>query len=227
MAYMGPLIKCSLVIILVVYTTAVAVSQIPAPVDNDDFELWNDVNVSIPVNDMLDIYLPFALWLYNNGTSFGEGRAGGGLTFKVNKRLSLATYYQLVRTQNSQGVYRNENRYVVRGGVQFPTKHFGLSHRSQFEFRDRSGNYSWRYRPSITIDRKLPDKYGKGLKVFVKDEPFYDSVPGRFSRNRFSAGITKALNKNVSLDLYYLRQDDSVSQPHVVHVAGASWKIKF
>jgi len=72
----------------------------------------------------------------------------------------------------------------------------------------------------------LPEKWIRGLKVYVTDEPFYDSAYDRFSRNRLTFGVNKTLSKKLSVDFYYLRQDDRNSHPAVIHVIGTGWKIK-
>lgn len=195
--------------------------------DDTDFQSWNDLSVTIGLSKKIDLYIPFTLRLANNVRSFGEGKAGAGIVIKPTKRLAITPYYQYIRSRNAAGVYRTENRYLLRGVYKFPTKGFGLSHRSQYEYRDRNGRNSWRYRPSVTIDKPLPEKWIKDAKVFATEEVFYDSAAGRFSRNRLSFGVNKSLSKNLSVDLYYLRQDDSVSHPGTVHAIGTGWKLKF
>lgn len=204
----------------------VSYSQSEPPPDDSDFQSWNDISLTVPLNKKVDLYVPFTLRLAKNINSFSEAKAGAGVVLKLTKRLAVTPFFQYIRSQNSSGVYRTEYRYIVRGVYRFPTSRFGLSHRSQYEYRDRQGRNTWRYRPLITIDKQLPEKFSGGLKVFLTEELFYDSLPGRFSRNRISAGITKTLNKSMSLDLYYLRQDDSFSRPGVVHAVGTGWKIK-
>jgi hypothetical protein len=48
----------------------------------------------------------------------------------------------------------------------------------------------------------------------------------KFSRNRFTAGITKTLTKKLSLDVYYMRQNDGFSRPGDLNVIGTSWKVR-
>ena len=123
-------------------------------------------------------------------------------------------------------MFKRENRLVFYARYRFPIKEFGLSHRSQFEWRIRSPRNSWRYRPSLTFEKDLPKNFIAKAKFYVTEEAFYDSLLDKFSRNRFSFGVTKTLNKKLSLDVYYLRQNDGFSIPGDLNVIGTAWRIK-
>ncbi|MFT3744633.1 MAG: DUF2490 domain-containing protein [Pyrinomonadaceae bacterium] len=198
----------------------------PTPVDDDDIQSWNDISVTIPLNKKVDLYVPVTFRFDENATTLHEGRIGGGLVFKPHKSVSIAPTYLFIQTRNSAGAFRREDRLSLGVTYRFPTKSFGLAHRSQFEFRHRASGNTWRYRPSVTVDKHLPDDWVKGLKLYVTEEPFYDSASGRFSRNRLTLGVNKVLTKKLSVDLYYLRQDDNFSHPGLAHVIGTAWKIK-
>ena len=71
----------------------------------------------------------------------------------------------------------------------------------------------------------MPEHLVKGAKIFVTEEPFYDSASGRFSRNRISGGISKTITKQLILAIYYLRQGDNFGSPGTIHVLGTSWKV--
>ncbi len=216
-------------IALIAMTAQAAVAQTPTPtpVDDDDIQSWNDLSVTVPLNKKVDLYIPVTFRFDKNVTTLHEGRVGGGFIFKPNKSVSIAPAYLFIQTRNSAGVFKREDRLSLGVTYRFPTRSFGLAHRSLIEYRHRASGNTWRYRPSVTVDKHLPDRWVKGLKVYVTEEPFYDSASGRFSRNRLSLGVNKTLTKKLSVDLYYLRQDDNFSHPAVSHVLGTGWKIKF
>ena len=194
--------------------------------DNDDLQSWNDISFTVALNKSVDLYFPITFRFDDNIGRFREGRVGGGAVFKSKKGFTFTPFYTFIRARNSAGIFRTENRVTLRGVYKFPIKTFGLSHRSQFEYRFRPAGNLWRYRPSITIEKELPKSIASGLKLFVTEEPFYESATKRFSRNRLSFGLNKVLTKKLSLDIYYLRQDDNFSHPSLIHVIGTSWKIK-
>ncbi len=194
--------------------------------DREDFQSWNDVQLTAPVTEQVEFFLSGTLRFGKNLTRYNEGRLGGGFVFKPRKDLSFSASYANITARNSSGVFKRENRLVFYGRYRFPTKGFGLSHRSQYEYRMRSPKNSWRYRPSLTFEKEIPDDLIPKAKFFVTEEIFYDSARGKFSRNRFSIGINKTLTKNFSVDFYYLRQNDGFSRPGDLNVIGTSWKIK-
>lgn len=195
--------------------------------DDTDIRSWNDLQVSVPLTKKVDLYTVATIQFRDNLTHHDNSRFTVGAVFKATKQFSIAPFVTFLSVRNSIGKYRYEYRYSLRGVYRFPFKKVGISHRSQFEYRIRPGVNTWRYRPSITIEKPVPERFVKGLKAFITDEPFFDSAAGRFYRNRFSAGVNKELNKNFSVDLYYLLQNDSLQRPGTAHVIGTAWKVKF
>jgi len=135
-------------------------------------------------------------------------------------------FYWHINARNAAGQFRVENRLNLAVTYRFPTKSFGLSHRSTFERRLRAPVNTWRYRAMLTLEKDIPKTIIPAAKWFIADEVFYDSATGRFSRNRFSAGVSKTLTKELSLDLYYTRQNDGFSHPGDLNIVWAAWKIK-
>lgn len=203
-----------------------ASAQITAILDDDDIQSWNDVGVTVGVNKNIDLYFPVTFRFTRDVSRFNEGRIGAGVVIKPSENFSITPIYTFIRVRNSRRVFTTENRLSLAFGYRFPVKRFSLSHRSQFERRFRATGNTWRYRPSITIGKELPENFVPGLKVFATEEPFYDSASQRFSRNRVTFGVNKTLTKNLSLDLYYMRQDDNFSTPGLLHVIGTTWKVK-
>ena len=221
-------LKLCFVVAFLLLTTIAVLAQTPSPTpfDDDDIQSWDDVSLTVPLNKKIDLYVPVTFRFDKNVSVLHEGRIGGGLIFKPHKSVSIAPTYLFIQTRNSAGIFKREDRVILGVIYRFPTKSFGLAHRSLIEYRHRSTGNTWRYRPSVTVDKHLPDDWIKGMKAYVTEEPFYDSVSGRFSRNRLTFGVNKTLTKKLSVDLYYLRQDDNFSHPGLAHVIGTAWKIK-
>ena len=193
--------------------------------DDEDTQSWNDLQVTIPLNKKVDLVLQTTFRIGHNITKLVEGRVGGGISVKLNKAFTVSPAYLYIESRNASGAFRTEHRYSLRGVYKFPTKGFGLSHRSIYEYRVRSSGNTWRYRPSITFEKPLPEKLISKAKFFVTEEPFYVSTTRKFSRNRFSLGVSKTINSHLTLDVYYLRQNDGYSHPGDLNVLGTSWKI--
>jgi hypothetical protein len=193
--------------------------------NDSDFQSWNDLQITVPLTKKLDLYTVTTIQFGGNLTNVDNTRFAAGVTVKPTKRFSITPYLLVLSDRNSNNEFRYEYRFSLRGVYKRQFEHFGLSHRSQLEYRIRPGRNTWRYRPSVTVEKALPERFVRGLKAFVTEEPFYDSASGRFSRNRLSAGVSKKLNEKLSLDIYFLRQGDNFNKPGTVNVLGTAWKL--
>lgn len=197
------------------------------PTDVEGTQSWNDIQFTVPVNKNVDLLLNTTFRFGRNVSTFTEGRVGGGLSVKLNNAFSISPTYLYIESRNSAGAFQTEHRYSLRGTYKFPTKKFGLLHRSTYDYRVLNSGNSWRYRPSLTFEKGLPEKFISKAKVFVTEEIFYVSTTRKFSRNRFSVGINKILSERLSVELYYMRQNDGYSNPGDLNVLGTSWKVHF
>jgi hypothetical protein len=219
LAMMKIFIASVFILISIVCTSAQTVAT-------DDTLSWNDVQFTVPINKQLDFFLQGTFRFGKNITRLNEHRAVFGFVYKPNKTWSFQPSYLNINARNSSGRFRLENRLAMRVSYHFPFKKFDLYHRSLFELRLRNPRNSWRYRPSLTLEKDIKKIIPKA-KIFLTEEVFYDSILEKFSRNRFSVGITKTLSKKLSLDVYYLRQNDGYTRPGDLHVIGTNWKFKF
>ncbi len=194
--------------------------------DDEDIQSWNDLQLTVPMSKKFDFYTTVTMRFGKNVTRLNDGRYAFGFIYKPNKSWTIQPFYWFINVRNSRGQFRHEDRLNLRVGYRFPFKKFGLSHRSTFEYRLRSPENSFRYRPSLTFDRDIPKKIIPKAKFYVTEEVFYDSLLNKFSRNRFTVGITKTLTPKLSLELYYMRQNDGFSRPGDLNVIGTSFKIK-
>jgi hypothetical protein len=126
---------------------------------------------------------------------------------------------------------RNRNAYENRLNLPFTVispKFYGftISDRNLFERRWRKPLNSWRYRNRLQIERTFkPNKFE--FRLFVANEVFYDWNAKDWVRNRFTVGFGKSISKQLSLDVYYLRQNDGRSRPGDLHVIGTGLRIRF
>ena len=217
--------KSSTIFLLLAILIVLSVDGLSQAPDDNDFQSWNDLQVTVGLTKKVDLYTTTTVQFGSDLTNANNTRFSIGVTYKPIKRLSVTPLITFISVRDSHNVFRYEYRYALRGVYKYQFEHFAISHRSQFEYRYRPGTNRWRYRPSITIEKPLPKSFVPGLKVFVTDEPFFDSASGRFSRNRISAGINKSINKKLSLDVYFLHQGDNFSHPASVNVIGTALKL--
>jgi hypothetical protein len=210
-------------LMIIVFCAVLARAQLIT--DDEDIQSWNDIQLSVPLNKLFDFYAAVTLRFGKNVTRLNDGRFAIGVAWKPIKSLTILPFYWNIDARNVRSQFRREHRLGLRTTYRFPTKGFGLIHRSTFEYRMRAVN-SWRYRSMMTFEKPLPENFIPKAKFFVADEVFYDSLLNRFSRNRFSTGITKTLHKNLDVDMYYMRQNDGFTRPGDLHTLWVTWRVK-
>ncbi len=196
-------------------------------IDDEDIQSWNDVQLAVPLNKKVDFFIQGTLRFGNNISQLTDHRIAVGYVLKPTQSIAITPFYWNISTRDARGVFRRENALVLRALYRFPTKGFGLSYRNQYEYRMRRPRKSWRNRSMLTFDKDIPKKFIPKAKFFVQNEVFYESALKKFSRNRFMIGINKTLTKKLSVDVYYMRQNDGFSRLGDLNVLWTTWRIRW
>lgn len=215
---------CLAVVVLLFHSVALAQTTSPSQTDTQS---WNDVQLSVPITKNIDFNILGTLRIGRDLSRPVDERIGSGATFRFGKHLSFAPFYSYIGTQPFRGRRAWEDRLTFPATLRFEAGKFRLSDRNQFErrFRHPGGVWQTRYRNKFQVDHPIGSDRIK-LSLFVSDEVFYDWAVHDWVRNRASIGISKPLTKQISLDVYYLRQNDGRSVPGDIHVIGTTWRIR-
>jgi len=191
-----------------------------------DTQNWNDVFLIVPLSKQVDFVMQGTLRNGRNLHRPVDERLGIGFSFKLGKYLTVVPNYLYIGMQPFEGRRVFEDRLSVLATVRVPVGRFVFSDRNLFERRfRRPGISSTRYRNRLQVEHPIGPPKQK-LSLFVSDEVFYDWSFNAWVRNRAAVGLSKVVNKHLTLDLYYLRQNDSHSVPGDLHVIGSTWRFK-
>lgn len=213
------------VIFIFVFVTANVVVNAQALVDRSDTQNWNDVYLTIPVHGPFDVVLQGTI---RNGRDISrpvDERLGLGFSFRVGKYVTVVPNYLYIGMQPFEGRRIFENRLSLLSVVRFPIGKFTIADRNLLERRIRRPINSTRYRNRLQVEHPIGPKEYK-LSMYVSDEVFYDWTFNQWVRNRAAVGVSKVVNKHLTLELYYMRQNDSHSIPGDLHVIGTAWRFK-
>lgn len=210
--------------ILIIFSLTAVLINAQTTVDEEDFQSWNDVQLTLPLNKQFDFIVTGTLRFGNNVERLVDRRIGAAVNYKVTSWLSLQPIYTNIVTTPRNARRRNENRLSFAATYRFPFKKVTLTDRNMFERRFRSPRNSTRYRKRLQLEVPLKNFYD--TKIFVSDEVFYDWSLERWSRNRFAIGLGKALNKRLTLDVYYMRQNDGTTVPGDLNIIGTTWRVR-
>lgn len=226
-----------LLVFVVLFVTAFPIfSQSTAP--ESDFQVWNETTVTIPLIkskdakgkeiEKLDLFFNGVLRLGNNVQNAADRRIGFGFNYKINKYLTFTPAYLYVAAQpakNGRTDYETRLRFSLTAEKKFTN--FALRDRNMIEHRIRNARSdSTRYRNRFQFLYPIK-KEGKELFTpFVYDEVYYDFTEKEFTRNDFSAGITKKFNKTFSADFFYLFRNTKATTLKYVNAVGVNLKFK-
>lgn len=201
-------------------------------------ELWPEVDVYVPLAEKVRLYFLFAITRAEETKENTEGQFGAHVDYTVNKRLVLRAGYRYVFSLTATDPFR-EHRPIAEQTFRehLPLKIL-LSDRNREEFRIVNGDFSFRYRNRLMLEREFLIS-GRSITPYGAVEVYHDSRFKVWNRNRLTAGVQiqlkKALpllrlvtpRKQVILDVYYTKQNDSRSQPHHLHAIGTALAIHF
>ena len=217
-------VNASFIFIFVFMTASVAGSAQVLP-DRSDTQNWNDVYLTIPVAGPFDVILQGTIRNGRNISRPVDERLGLGFSFRLGKYVTVVPNYLYIGMQPFEGRRIFENRLSLLTAVRFPVGRFTITDRNLFERRIRRPLNSTRYRNRLQIEHPIGPKDYK-LSLYVSDEVFYDWSFDTWVRNRAAIGVSKVFNKHMTVELYYMRQNDSHSIPGDLHVIGTGWRFK-
>lgn len=194
--------------------------QAQTPIPKADTQSWNDVQLTVPLNQKVDFLIQGTVRIGGNLTTAVDERWGFGFNYKAWKYVTLNELYFHREAKPPNGRQEHEDRLTFGATLRVPVKKFTLIDRNWFERRWRSPQVeAWRYRNRIQLEH--PFKIGKAkFTWYVSEEPFYDWSQHDWVRNRFSVGASHVFNKHFTGDLYLMRQNDGRTRPGDVNIIG-------
>jgi hypothetical protein len=201
-------------------------------------ELWPEVDVYVPLEEKVRLFFLFTITKSEETKSNLEGQFGAHIDYTVNKRLVLRAGYRYGFSLTQDDPF-TEHRPIAEQTFrqELPLKIL-LSDRNREDFRFVNGDFSFRYRNRVTVEREfvLPRR---SITPYGSIEVYHDSRFKVWNRNRLTAGVQIQLRRALPLlrlviprrqiifDVYYTKQNDSRSEPHHVHAIGMALAIHF
>ena len=194
-----------------------------------DTQAWADLTVSHALSENTDLLLSGGIRWGRDVSHVVYRRLSGGLSFRCGgagwlRYVTISPFYSDYAAE--LGVGSPENRTSLAFGVALPLGRWTVSERNTVERRFRDPKDSTRYRNRLQLERSI-DLASASFRAFVSDEVFYDWSASAWARNRFLIGARKPLNNRISLDLYYVRQNDRHIVPRDLHAFGIGLNTRF
>jgi hypothetical protein len=216
----------SLPLLLILAAVRPARAQSNSEFPRNDAQGWVDIGATHDLRQKVQLMMNLGLRWSDDAGHLVYRRVGAGLAFKVSDYLTVSPYYNYYSTDSTPVHETRENRLAMAATVETPLGRWKVRDRNLFERRFLIGSKTWRYRNRLEFERNLRLAH-RQLRFFIWNEVFYDSAVGAWSRNRAALGAGKEISKRLSVDLYYLRQNDSHSRPGDLNVLGMTVRAKF
>jgi Protein of unknown function (DUF2490) len=216
------------------------------PTTRDEF--WPSIEVYINVKPKVRLYLLGTVSKsVEDGELFNaqayEGQIGAHVDYIPNEHLILRAGYRYGRAIGNNDDGFREHRLLAEQILRkLLPGDLLLTDRNREDFRFITGDFSFRYRNRVMIEREfqfnLPILRRRTITPYLSGEISFDTRFGVWNRNRFAVGVVQSLRRGpilrtllpkrqVNLDLYFMRQNDSRSSPPHVNALGAGLVFHF
>ncbi len=231
-------IQKSLVLIPVLFLFLIGPQATQAQEPATPKQFWPEIDVYINIKPEVRLFFLGTVSKsvedgeFRNAQAF-ETQIGAHVDYIPNKYVILRTGYRFGRSVGSNSDPFKEHRFLTEqtlrtwlpGGLL-------LSDRNREDFRFVNGDFSFRYRNRVTVEREFHLFRKRTLTPYVSGEIFYDTRYGIWNRNRYAVGVQTSLRRGplmkmllpkrqIILDLYVMRQNDSRSDAPHVNAIGA------
>lgn len=207
-------------------------------------EFWPEIDVYINVKPKVRLYLIGTISKsvedgeIRNAQGF-EAQFGAHIDYIPNDHIILRTGYRFGTSVGDADEPYKEHRLLTEQTLRkLLPGDLLLSDRNREDFRFVNGDFSFRYRNRVSIEREVHVFKERSITPYVSAEIFYDTRSSAWNRNRLAVGFQQSLRRGplrkmllpkrqVILDLYYMRQNDSRSETQHVNAIGAALAFYF
>ena len=227
------------VFVLLVFGSLVSAQQ-----SGTSTQVWPEVDVYVNVKPKIRLFFMGTLSKsVEDGELFNaeaiESQVGAHVDYIPSKHLILRTGYRFGKSIGEDDPFREHRLITEQTLRKLLPGDLLLSDRNREDWRFINGEFSFRYRNRVTLERELHLFKGRTVTPYVSGELFYDTRYDVWNRNRYGFGAQFSIKRrdrllkmllpghDLVLDVYYLRQNDSRASTAHVNAIGMAWSWYF
>ena len=223
-----------LVALIAAFSSGARAQQDPETVK----QFWPEVDIYVPLNKKFRLFFLATTTKAEETKDNIEGQVGAHIDYHLHEKVSLRTGYRYGFSLGGSDPFK-EHRIIVEQTLRQPLPlQVLLSDRNREDLRWVNGEFSARYRNRVTLEREFKVR-NRPITPYGSAEAFYDSRFKTRNRNRFAVRVQIAFKrgaplislihqkKQMVLDVYLMRQNDSRSQPRHLNAVGMAFNIYF
>ena len=223
--------------VLVLFAFAACAQAQPQSSDSEK-EFFPGVEAYVPLKEKVRLFFLFTTTRSAETRNNQEGQLGAHLDYTVNKHLVLRAGYRYGFSLTEEDPFTEHRPLTEQTIRQDLPLGILLTDRNRQEFRFVNGDFSFRFRNRLMFEREFRVRE-RSISPYVSVEVFHDSRFDVWNRNRLNVGTVIQLKKafpllrsviprkQLLLDVYYRKQNDSRSEPHHIHAIGTTLVIHF
>jgi hypothetical protein len=196
------------------------------PVAAQTFQVWPEISTYVKLNSDVRLYF-IATRTRENGQG-SSGEIGPNVDFYLKPLLKLQrdTVFQLDKSKSRPLLLRlgyrylpstdeaPEHRGVMEATARYPLKSgFLVSDRNRADLRFISGEFSWRYRNRLTVERTV-SIVSYHFSPYVRGEVYLDSNYEKWNRTAEILGAAFPIRQHTEIETYYEHQNDTGKAPN-------------
>lgn len=194
----------------------IAALMLPAMVnayayDDGDFQIWHTEGQEFSLKQGTRLTLEEEFRYGDNASELYYQHYDVGLAYDVNKHLTTSIGYRQIY-DGEKGKFRPEYQPNINITPKYELYGFKIEDRNRFEYKlyddYRADMVEYRNRLLVRAPWKFPPL---GIQPYVSDEVFVYLNSFWWRRNRFAAGVTLDIIKNIKGDIYYMLQSTKKS----------------
>lgn len=145
---------------------------------------------------------------------------------RLSDRVNLRGGYRFKYSDPPDEPIKRESRIQLSADLRFPISFRLLAtDRNLVELRWIDGAPSQRYRNRLSLEREYIGLFGKAHTFVGSAEVFYDTRHHAWNRQEYTAAVQTLISQKLLVEIYYQRQNDSISSPHHVNVIGLTLQL--
>jgi Protein of unknown function (DUF2490) len=204
------------------------------------YQFWPEISTYVKLNSDVRLYFIASTTRENSkGTS---AEIGPNIDFYLKPLLKLekGTIFQLDKSKSRPLLLRLGYRYLP--STDGPSEHRGVleatgrlplmsgflvSDRNRADLRFIDGEFSWRYRNRLTVEKTV-SILDYHFSPYVRGEVYFDSNYEKWSRTSESLGAAFPIRQHTEIEIYYEHQNDSGKSPNrQVNALGVALNLYF
>lgn len=201
-------------------------------------QIWSEVDLFIPLKPKFRLFIMTSVTKAEETRENTEGAIQASLDYIPHKKITFRNGYRYAFSLSGDDPFKEHRIMFEQTFRQALPLEILLSDRNREEIRIVNDKASGRYRNRVTLEREF--KVGRFAPVpYTSFEMFYDTRFDTWNRNRLNVGVQLPLRRGfplmklidptrqVILDIYYSRQNDTRSSPRHVHALGIALNLYF